>query len=1072
MSPRKRTIWTLASFCCVFFAYFLYAGIAVPLVIPDYEFKTTTHAAGPGHEISTPGATVALMEQVFPEGSWERGTITLLPIDENVLLLYEHQHREDNKLIVEPCTLIFLPNDPELKNIEQRYRHAVIMQANERAELRFSQSIANIMALKPETFEDGEMIGNVTISRKETAPGAGDDLLVYTSNIRFNRTQIKTGYKIDFRYGKSTGSGENLNIVFNPSEPGLSHKGLSLKSIELGKLEFLNFILPEKKDKNAETAILVLDENGNEIPGSGQMHFGESESRVRVLCSGKIDFLPHTRKEGHWIARFLRNVDLSRTSPEGDIDQLQCREMHIEFANIPNENEAAETTVAKKSSDSDALGEFSKLKPIMVAAYGVPKDIDQRTGEIRKKAEPVKIISPKNSGFEAECRVLFYDFLNERLILSDRSSSDPKDYMPDSIKLEVLGGDRKYTLMGKDLVYDLGKGDDFGLLKMAGNGYLSGRDANSNAPIMDARWNESLEIANDEDDPKQIRIQLRRGITVRMEGLGEMISHEADIWCDRTAKDAKSSPGNAGGGVFASGGGFVPQRARIYDGVVFEAAEGTCNTTELQLYFTQKSELLNENPAGNPLQANHSQSQPKIASGSPQGALQQQPPKKNKTLLGTDRKDGNSKYKIDSDVMLASVIMGGEKDMELDIIKFEGTENPVRINEVALSGNIQDPLDIIGKEVLLKKPTTDNAEIHIFGNEAEFQGHGVRFFGTNINIFRETNMLTSDGPGRLYFKVPGDAELTIISDAGKTAKDKRRPVSPKDEEVYIEWKGGMAFDGQQLLFEKNVRARYQQAQEITCGVLSLLLKNKMSFFESNEMKAEPETIKASKDVCIENHRFDGALQMEYNRADNLDEIAINVESGDFYAGKGVMKSTFRSEKKIAIPGSAAAQNSNKELYFMELRFHNGLQGNFKLRQGVAQGDIRCILKPVSTFNEKVDTMNDRAVLSDGSILKCNRMEISETVVPGDTKTGLELTTSGSTQIFGDIYTVRSDKAKFNQLKDLVIIEGDGRTDAELHRQEYPGAPTDTWTAQRIEYNLKTKQVTSSGTRSGDFRFGD
>ena len=69
---------------------------------------------------------------------------------------------------------------------------------------------------------------------------------------------------------------------------------------------------------------------------------------------------------------------------------------------------------------------------------------------------------------------------------------------------------------------------------------------------------------------------------------------------------------------------------------------------------------------------------------------------------------------------------------------------------------------------------------------------------------------------------------------------------------------------------------------------------------------------------------------------------------------------------------------------------------------------------------------------------------------------------------GTNFTARSARLTYTQAKDLLILEGDGRSDAELFKQEGgQGTAASRFAAQKILYFLKTNQVNVEGVRSLD-----
>ena len=83
-----------------------------------------------------------------------------------------------------------------------------------------------------------------------------------------------------------------------------------------------------------------------------------------------------------------------------------------------------------------------------------------------------------------------------------------------------------------------------------------------------------------------------------------------------------------------------------------------------------------------------------------------------------------------------------------------------------------------------------------------------------------------------------------------------------------------------------------------------------------------------------------------------------------------------------------------------------------------------------------------------------------------TKRGtIELEAQGNTVVEGVDFTARAIRMTYSQAKDLLILEGDGRTDAELFRQEQVGGKTSKAVAQKILYQPKTKQLRVEDARS-------
>ena len=66
---------------------------------------------------------------------------------------------------------------------------------------------------------------------------------------------------------------------------------------------------------------------------------------------------------------------------------------------------------------------------------------------------------------------------------------------------------------------------------------------------------------------------------------------------------------------------------------------------------------------------------------------------------------------------------------------------------------------------------------------------------------------------------------------------------------------------------------------------------------------------------------------------------------------------------------------------------------------------------------------------------------------------------------GTTFTATGHRITYTQAKDLLILEGDGRNDAEVLLQSQPGVEPTRQTFQKILYWRKTQQTTIVGTQS-------
>ena len=78
---------------------------------------------------------------------------------------------------------------------------------------------------------------------------------------------------------------------------------------------------------------------------------------------------------------------------------------------------------------------------------------------------------------------------------------------------------------------------------------------------------------------------------------------------------------------------------------------------------------------------------------------------------------------------------------------------------------------------------------------------------------------------------------------------------------------------------------------------------------------------------------------------------------------------------------------------------------------------------------------------------------------------MELEASGNVVVEGRTFTARAPRMTYADAKQLLILAGNGRTDAELYHQKQVGAPFSEVSAGRILYWRATGQVHFDRARS-------
>jgi hypothetical protein len=164
------------------------------------------------------------------------------------------------------------------------------------------------------------------------------------------------------------------------------------------------------------------------------------------------------------------------------------------------------------------------------------------------------------------------------------------------------------------------------------------------------------------------------------------------------------------------------------------------------------------------------------------------------------------------------------------------------------------------------------------------------------------------------------------------------------------------------------------------------------------------------------------------------------------------------------PPPAAADSS---LYCMNVQFQGKLTGNLsKSHQHlVFAREIRGAYAPVASWEATLVPDQPERLGPKGITLECDQLTANQKRNPQGGSSALELIAEGNTVVEGSSFTARALRITYAQAKELLILEGNGRTDAQLFYQRQAGAPYYKVPARQIWYWRDTGRVNVVDARS-------
>ncbi|HEX5470471.1 MAG TPA: hypothetical protein VFW73_01225, partial [Lacipirellulaceae bacterium] len=438
-------------------------------------------------------------------------------------------------------------------------------------------------------------------------------------------------------------------------------------------------------------------------------------------------------------------------------------------------------------------------------------------------------------------------------------------------------------------------------------------------------------------------------------------------------------------------------------------------------------------------------------------------------------------YHIDADRMQLNVIMKGQTTVPSTLT----CDGNILIRDVSQTAAAQQPLEVRGGHLFVdqletKAPHAILNGAHSGGSRvAQLSARGVTLLTDTVQMDGHENRMWSDGPG----------EATMLM-----ARDLQGNASATPTPVKIQWQGGLQFDGQVITFDRDVVVTSADST-MHCDRMLATLLAPIKFGQHVEQTATSlHQVECLGRVTIDNLSRDMGGLTAHDRV-QLGRLTINQQTGEVYGeGRGVISSTRYGAGLGPLGGAPAAPTrastlppagaSGSKLHFLRVEFHSGLKGNLYTREVTFLDRVRAVFGPVDSWEQELDLARPESLPPESMTLTSNYLRINEDplsarTAPSPNSTGgkpmgpLQLQAQGDVRIDGQTlgqgeFTIQSDRASYDQAKDMFIVEGDERTPAKLWRRPQTGTMGPPVEARRFKYNRSTNTPQIDGFKYLEF----
>ncbi len=1013
--PRITRI--AVSFFTVTMAYWAYTLVAVPLIEPaaSRRAEMDANAARRRGEAGRLDQRVADLAELFAPDSWALKSPKILESDQFRLLMQDYRNLGDGRLELRPCAIILTPDGPPESETQRRPR-ALVLEAPEGAILQFDRPL-DLRRADVGQIVGGQLQGRITIRSQGDSDRGEDDLLIVTRDVEMTPNQVHTPHPVDFRLGPHYGRGRELHIKLlegaaTAGQPTPNVTGI--ERIELRHVERVHLQLGQIAADRAQPS--------NGAPQTGVLA-GAAEVPIEITCDGPFLFDVPGK-----VASFQQRVQVLRVNPEGQNDSLHCDRLAVYFI---------ERDPPQKTTYRDGR----RLVP--TNQRNDDASLDLVPHRIEATGAPVTVSAP-NQGVEAQGRMLQYDLTNGQIFLEDEQEAflrqhgneihaqrlvyqpDPsgqlaqmaaegpgwlRGYMPDQpddpLEVSWKNEARVYPEDGTQVV----KVDGSAWLRFRGVGQIEAETVHFRLEELPPTKEQAREPAKEQEQPRWRPRRMDASENVRIRSL--QLDGSVD---ELTMVFGELPPGTRPSWQPGSRASEPPRRIRSDSGRLVEFAP---------VVFREPDGSAQREEAAGSTEAN--------APSEPRGPAQ--------------------RFEVTGETLHARILLGEEAAQVAEV----SVEGNARFAETQTPSPDERPVIVQGDRIHVLDAETPRAAVTISGKPGRFEGRGMAIEANDIHLNRGTNRLLIDGAGTM--SLPLDRDL-----------DGRPLATPT--RLAIDWRNRMDFDGRTARFEESVTARTPQ-QTLKTEVLQVQFQNPIRLGEA-DLGAPPEVAQI---VCrggalMESRVADGQQPLAHEQI-QAGDLSVNLLSGHLAArGPGWLMSvrpageggplTGPGAMPLPTPAPAGDEAALRQLY---VRFRGGITGNMHRRELTFHDDVRTIYTPVDSWQPAIPRDDPNSLGPGGIVVTCNRLSLRQIRTPDGSRQTAEFEAAGNTIVESAGYTARAVRMTYSEASDLLMLEGDGRSDAQLFRQQQIGGPTAKAAAQRILFWPSTNRLKVDGARS-------
>ena len=706
----------------------------------------------------------------------------------------------------------------------------------------------------------------------------------------------------------------------------------------------------------------------------------------------------------HQTASLQENVQVTHFTDAGATDRLFCQHLHVFFESSP-------------------------------AKHGESKELVSRTGMVKNivaLGEPVTL-EAHSAAARVRCRKLAYDLARRTLILQDGNQ----------VELEH----QNHAVTAPQIEYEIGEEPRLlGRLRASGGGRF--QEHNNGQVTLQADWTEELRL---EPQGNAHVLSLSGGARLQSSQEGSLAANQIHAWLRQTPP---KEPDNGQPGT-----PHIQFEKMLATGSVqLRNRQMVANVGRLEVWLddlTSATTAVPDAPPNSATSPTTTATSPTTTATSPTTTAEKPAPKRT--------------FRLASRTAQLHFVRD-QQQTTLENASLDGNVELVEIRGVAEAGQ---PITLAGNHLELTAGGSNNPKLMLVGSPtftrdvpavaadsqlAHIAAQGITLTGQTIQMHQGTDQLWVNGAGRITAQSKSNNEVSIPLD--------------------LQWTDHLAFDGQTAAARGQVVIHGKQVQGtgdfndfVAFGEdVRVTLSEKLDFSKPDrQRKIQYQQLFFVGPCVLENRSFNkAALQQSQERLE-VSNLSLQGATGELRAdGPGWLSSVrynrdpLESDRAKSLEPLAAA-----ELFYLDIRFAREMTGSLDYREITFKQQVEAVYGPVAEWGDRVTTEQIVRRKRPGGVLHSDQLTVVDN--PDKQAPGVEMLARGNIRVEGQeksgFFTATGHALKYAHHKDLLILEGTGRTFAELTRQQRIGAEPQTTRLERIVYQPRTNLLNLEGVQS-------